>query len=54
VGTIPGVLIGTVLLQVINYGLNFIGVNAYWQFIIRGLIIIVAVSLDVRKYLAKK
>lgn len=54
VGTIPGVLLGAVLLQVINYGLNFIGVNAYWQFIIRGLIIIVAVSLDVRKYLAKK
>ncbi|CDG01927.1 Putative Galactoside transport system permease protein MglC [Clostridium chauvoei JF4335] len=54
VGTIPGVLIGTVLLQVINYGLNFIGVNAYWQYIIRGLIIIVAVSLDVRKYIAKK
>ena len=54
VGTIPGVLIGAVLLQVINYGLNFIGVNAYWQFIIRGLIIIVAVSLDIRKYLAKK
>ena len=54
VGTIPGVLIGAVLLQVINYGLNFIVVNAYWQFIIRGLIIIVAVSLDVRKYLTKK
>lgn len=54
VGTIPGVLIGAVLLQVINYGLNFIGVNSYWQFIIRGLIIIIAVSLDVRKYLAKK
>lgn len=54
VGTIPGVLLGAVLLQVINYGLNFIGVNAYWQFIIRGLIIIIAVSLDVRKYLAKK
>lgn len=54
VGTIPGVLLGAVLLQVINYGLNFIGVNAYWQYIIRGLIIIVAVALDVRKYLAKK
>ena len=54
IGTIPGVLIGAVLLQVINYGLNFIGVNAYWQYIIRGLIIIVAVSLDVRKYLVKK
>lgn len=54
IGTIPGVLLGAVLLQVINYGLNFISVSPYWQFIIRGLIIIVAVSLDVRKYLAKK
>ncbi len=54
IGTIPGVLLGAVLLQVINYGLNFIGVNAYWQYIIRGLIIIVAVALDVRKYIAKK
>lgn len=54
VGTIPGVLIGTVLLQCINYGLIFIGVNSYWQYIIRGLIIIFAVSIDVRKYLTKK
>ena len=54
VGTIPGVLIGTMLLQCINYGLIFIGVNSYWQYIIRGLIIIFAVSIDVRKYLTKK
>lgn len=54
VGTIPGVLIGTVILQFINYGLNFIGVNAYLQYIIKGLIIILAVSIDVRKYIAKK
>jgi len=54
VGTIPGVLIGTLILQVINYGLTFIGVNPYLQFIIRGLIIIIAVSLDVRKYIKRK
>ncbi|MBC7088011.1 MAG: galactose/methyl galactoside ABC transporter permease MglC [Tissierellales bacterium] len=54
VGTIPGVLIGAVLLQFINYGLNFIGVNPYLQIIIKGLIIIIAVSIDVRKYIEKK
>lgn len=54
VGTIPGVLLGAVLLQVINYGLNFISVSPYFQYIIRGLIIIIAVSIDVRKYIAKK
>jgi len=54
VGTIPGVIIGALILQVINYGLTFIGVNPYLQYIIRGLIIIVAVSLDVRKHIKKK
>lgn len=54
VGTIPGVIIGTLILQVINYGLTFVGVNPYLQYIIRGLIIIIAVSLDVRKYIKRK
>ena len=54
VGTIPGVLIGTIILQFINYGLNFIGVSPYLQYIIKGLIIIMAVSIDVRKYIEKK
>ncbi|NLY20365.1 MAG: beta-methylgalactoside transporter, partial [Tissierellia bacterium] len=54
VGTISGVLIGTVILQFINYGLQYIGVNVYLQGIIKGLIIIAAVSIDVRKYIAKK
>lgn len=54
VGTIPGVLIGTVILQFINYGLNFVGVSPYYQYIIKGAIIILAVSIDVRKYFVKK
>jgi len=54
VGTIPGVLIGTIILQFINYGLNFIGVSPYLQYIIKGFIIIMAVAIDVRKYLVKK
>lgn len=54
VGTIPGVLIGTVILQFINYGLNYVGVSPYFQYIIKGLIIILAVSIDTRKYLDKR
>ena len=42
------------ILQVINYALYYLGVNAYLQYIIKGLIIILAVSIDVRKYLKKK
>jgi methyl-galactoside transport system permease protein len=54
VGTIQGVVIGAVILQAINFSLNFIGVNPYYQYIIRGLIIVLAVAIDVRKYIVKK
>lgn len=54
VGTIQGVVIGAVIMQAIVYALQFLGVNPYIQYIIRGLIIILAVSIDVRKYIVKK
>lgn len=54
VGTVPGVMAGVLIFGVINYGLTFIGVSPYWQLIIKGLIIVVAVAFDIRKYLTKK
>jgi methyl-galactoside transport system permease protein len=54
IGTVPGVVTGVLIFQLINYGLAFIGVNPYLQYIIKGLIIITAVAIDTRKYLKKK
>ncbi len=54
VGTVPGVLAGVLIFGVLNYGLTFIGVNPYWQLIIKGAIIVAAVAFDIRKYIAKK
>lgn len=54
IGTISGIVIGVLIFQVIAYGLSFIGVNPYLQFIIKGLIIITAVAIDNRKHLKKK
>ncbi len=54
VGTIQGVVVGAVIMQAIVYALQFLGINPYIQYIIRGLIIILAVSIDVRKYIVKK
>lgn len=53
VGSIGGIITGVLIFQVINYGLAFIGVSTYLQFIVKGVIIIAAVALDTRKY-AKK
>ncbi len=54
IGTISGIVIGVLIFQVIAYGLSFIGVNPYIQFIIKGLIIITAVAIDTRKTIKKK
>lgn len=54
VGTVPGILAGVLIFGVINYGLTFIGVNPYWQQIIKGLIIVIAVGFDIAKYHRKK
>lgn len=54
VGTVPGVVLGMVVLQALNYCLYYLGINAYLQYIFKGLIIILAVALDVRKHLERK
>lgn len=46
-GTILGTLLGVVLLGAIGPALTFIGVSAYWERAVQGLIILVAVALDV-------
>lgn len=54
VGTVIGVITGVLIFTVINYGLTYIGVNPYWQYIIKGSIIIFAVAIDSLKYAKKK
>jgi methyl-galactoside transport system permease protein len=54
IGKISGVVAGVLIFQVIAYGLAFIGVSVYYQFIVKGLIIILAVALDTQKYIKKK
>ena len=54
VGSIIGVVTGVLIFTVINYGLSYIGVNPYWQYIIKGSIIILAVAIDSLKYAKKK
>lgn len=54
VGTVPGMVIGVLVFGIINYGLTFIGVNPYWQQIIKGVIIIAAVGIDMSKNRKRK
>ena len=53
-GKISGIVTGVFLLQIIFVGLNFLSVSANMLYIIKGLIILVACAIDMRKYLARK
>ncbi len=41
-----GTLVGALLIGVVSNGLNLLGVQPYWQMIVKGLIVILAVLLD--------
>lgn len=52
VGKVSGVIVGVFIFTIISYGLTYIGVNPNWQLIIKGLIIIAAVAMDMKKHAA--
>lgn len=46
VGTIDGTIVGAFVISVINDGMVMWGVSEFWQMVIKGLVIIVAVIID--------
>jgi methyl-galactoside transport system permease protein len=53
-GKISGIITGVILLQIISVALQWLSVSGDVQYIIKGAIILIAVAIDMRKYLAKK
>lgn len=54
VGKISGIFVGVLVFELLKVSLQFLGVDPSYQYIVQGLVIIVAVAVDLRKYLAKK
>lgn len=49
IGTIWGTIVGALIIGVLNNGMDLLNVNAYWQTIVKGSIIVIAVIIDQRK-----
>ena len=47
VGTVPGVIIGATLMGIINLGMSIMGVDANWQKVVKGVVLLMAVIFDV-------
>ncbi|MEG1491878.1 MAG: ABC transporter permease [Oscillospiraceae bacterium] len=45
-GAIAGTVIGAFIIGFINNGLNLSGMNSFWQYIVKGIVILIAVYLD--------
>lgn len=54
IGKIGGVILGVFMMQLIISGMTFLGISGNTTYIIKGLVILVACAIDMRKYLAKK
>ena len=47
IGTVPGVIVGAILMGVINLGMSLMGVDQNWQRVVKGLVLLAAVIFDV-------
>ena len=54
IGKVSGVIIGVAVFELLKSALQFLGVNTNYQYIAQGIVIVVAIALDIRKYIAKK
>ncbi|SCX83688.1 putative multiple sugar transport system permease protein [Lachnospiraceae bacterium XPB1003] len=46
-GTVPGIMIGAILLGVINQGMSIFGLSDMWQYVVKGGVLLAAVVFDV-------
>ncbi|MBR0313242.1 MAG: sugar ABC transporter permease [Oscillospiraceae bacterium] len=46
-GTVPGIMVGAILLGIINQGMSIIGLDNNWQYVVKGAVLLVAVIFDV-------
>lgn len=54
VGRVSGILIGVMVFELLKSSLQFMGVKTDYTYIVQGVVIVIAVALDIRKYIAKK
>ena len=54
IGKVSGILLGVLVYELLKTSMQFLQIDTSFQYIVQGLVIVVAVALDIRKYIAKK
>ena len=53
-GSIAGTVFGVFIIAILNNIMNLYGIDASWQFIVKGIVIMIAVFIDYFKGLNEK
>ena len=53
-GAIGGTMIGVLIMGSLSNGMNLLGINSFWQYVVKGVVILFAVYIDVIKKRTKK
>lgn len=48
-GSISGTVIGVIIIGVLNNGMNLLGIDSSWQYVVQGIVILIAVYIDFLK-----
>ena len=54
IGTVSGILVGVLVFELLKVILQFLRVDPNFNYIVQGFVVITAVAMDIRKYVAKK
>lgn len=54
VGTVPGILIGVIVFELLKTCLQYLGISPEMTNVIQGVVIVVAVAMDIRKTMRKR
>jgi ribose transport system permease protein len=49
IGTLGGTVVGVLIIGVLNNGMNLLKINSYWQYVVKGIVILGAVYIDFMK-----
>lgn len=54
IGRISGCVIGVLVFELLKSSMQFLGIETNYQYIVQGVVIVIAIALDIRKYIQKK
>ena len=54
IGKVSGIIIGVLVFEILKIEMQFVGVDVAYTYVVQGIVIVIAIALDIRKYIARK